>query len=140
MQLHIVPCDLLPIYRQLSLQITDAVASGRLRVGDRLPAQRELAEQLVISPLAVKKAYDELKREEIVCTQPGRGTFVSAAAPAVDPAVRRERLYGAARWLAAQAHLVGAPLPELERLLGEVHEELRSERTGQEREADPSSA
>jgi len=128
MQLHIVPCDLLPIYRQLSLQITDAVASGRLRVGDRLPAQRELAEQLVISPLAVKKAYEELKREGIVRTRPGRGIFVSATAAAVDPAAQRRRLYGAARWLAAQAHLVGAPLPEVERLLGEVHGELRAER------------
>lgn len=140
MQLHIAPCDLLPIYRQLALQIADAVASGCLGVGDRLPTQRELAERLVISPRAVKKAYEELKREGIVRTQPGCGTFVSATTPALDPAARRARLYGAARWLAAQAHLFGAPLPEIERLLGEVHEELRSERAGQERASDPPSA
>ncbi len=132
MQLHIVPCDLLPIYRQLSLQITDAVASGRLRVGHQLPSQRELAERLVISPLSVKKAYEELKREGIVRTQPGRGTFVQATAAGVDPAAQRRRLYGAARRLAAQAHLVGAPLPDVERLLGEVHEELRAERAGRQ--------
>ncbi|MGB6002439.1 MAG: GntR family transcriptional regulator, partial [Thermoanaerobaculia bacterium] len=63
MQLHIATGSELPIYRQIMRQITDAIAGGRLRPGDKLTSQRDLAVQLVISPLTVKKAYDELERE-----------------------------------------------------------------------------
>ena len=83
MQLYIVPGDELPIYRQIMRQVIDAVASGRLEAGAQLPSQRDLAEQLVISPLTVKKAYDELERDALIETQRGRGTFVRADAPKV---------------------------------------------------------
>ena len=53
--------DDLPIYRQVMRQIMDAIAGGRLSGGERLPSHRELSEQLVIAPLTVKKAYDELE-------------------------------------------------------------------------------
>ena len=53
--------DELPIYRQIMRQMTEAIAGGRLKPGDRLPSHRELSEQLVIAPLTVKKAYDELE-------------------------------------------------------------------------------
>ncbi len=93
MQLHIVPGDELPIYRQIMRQITDAIGGGRLRRGDKLPSQRDLAVELVISPLTVKKAYDELEREGVIETRRGRGTFVNSVTPAVDPALQRQRLY-----------------------------------------------
>ncbi|MBV9083318.1 MAG: GntR family transcriptional regulator, partial [Acidobacteriaceae bacterium] len=61
MQLFVSASDELPIYRQLMRQITDAIAVGRMKGGEKLPSHRELAEQLVIAPLTVKKAYDELE-------------------------------------------------------------------------------
>ncbi|MGB5881665.1 MAG: GntR family transcriptional regulator, partial [Thermoanaerobaculia bacterium] len=84
MQLHIATGSELPIYRQIMRQITDAIAGGRLRPGDKLTSQRDLAVQLVISPLTVKKAYDELEREGLIRTERGRGTFVASGAPAID--------------------------------------------------------
>ncbi|MCP3962194.1 MAG: GntR family transcriptional regulator [bacterium] len=130
MQLHIVPGGELPIYRQIMHQITDAIAGGRLSRGDKLPSQRDLAEQLVISPLTVKKAYDELEREGVIETRRGRGTFIDAAAEAVDPARQRRRLRGDVRRLLIQAHLAGVPLADVRRLLSEVAKEIQAERRG----------
>ncbi len=128
MQILIIPGDELPIYRQIMRQIADAVASGRLRLGDKLPSQRELAEELVISPLTVKKAYDELERRGLIATRRGRGTFISTTAPELDPAEVRRRLADTARRLLTEAHLSGVGLAELEGLIEEVHDELRAER------------
>ncbi len=127
-QLHIVPGDELPIYRQIMRQVTDAVAGGRLRTGEKLPSQRELAEQLVVSPLTVKKAYDELERQGLIQTRRGRGTFVSTAERPIDPGPQRERLRGAVRRLLSQAHLASIELEDVVALLHEVDEALRAER------------
>ena len=101
---------------------------GRLRPGDKLSSQRELAERLVISPLTVKKAYDELEREGLIHTERGRGTFVAAGAGRVDSAANRERLREEARTLLHRARLAGVAFEELERLLRETHAQLEAER------------
>jgi DNA-binding transcriptional regulator YhcF (GntR family) len=67
-------------------QITEAIAGGRLKSGDRLASHRELSEQLVIPPLTVKKAYDEREALGYIETHRGRGTFVSAELPEFDRA------------------------------------------------------
>ena len=127
MQLHVNPGDEVPIYRQLMHQISDAIAGGRLAPGEKLPSQRDLALELVISHLTVKKAYEELERAGLIHTRRGRGTFVreTAGSPA-DPAAVRERLRNASRRLLARAHLAGIPFPDLVRLLEELHEEKQT--------------
>jgi GntR family transcriptional regulator len=120
MQIYIHPGDELPLYRQIVRQVTDAIAGGRLRAGERLPSHRELAVQLVIAPLTVKKAYDELERERLIETQRGRGTFVSESLPAVDPVLRRERLKDAAQRLLSQAALSDVPYRDVLDLLEEL--------------------
>jgi len=114
----------LPIYRQLMRQITDAIAGGRLGPGDKLASQRELAEQLVIAPLTVKKAYDELEREGLIRTERGRGTFVTASVVPLDPTGQRERLRDPARQLLIRARLAGMSMADLVDLLRQLHDEL----------------
>ena len=118
----------LPIYRQLMRQVTDAIAGGRLRPGDKLSSQRELAERLVISPLTVKKAYDELEREGLIRSERGRGTFVTASASPADAARQRELLRDEVRRLLNRARLAGLAYEDLTRLLHETHAELQAER------------
>lgn len=120
MQLHINPSDELPIYRQIMHQITDGIAGGRLAPGDQLPSHRDLAAQLVIAPLTVKKAYDELELQGLITTVRGRGTFVSERRPALDSDQRRERLRDAAQRLLSQAALIGVPFAEVMDLLEEI--------------------
>lgn len=71
-----------PIYLQLVEQISKAIAQGLLRTGDKLPAVRTLAAELVINPNTVARAYTLLEQSGLVTTKTGSGTFVS------DPALR----------------------------------------------------
>ena len=67
-----------PIFRQIVDQVRLAAATGRLAAGHPLPSVRALAEQLLINPNTVAKAYGELARERVIETQQGRGVFIAA--------------------------------------------------------------
>ena len=118
--LHVNPGDDLPLYRQIVRQVADAIAGGRLARGERLPSHRDLAAQLVIAPLTVKKAYDQLEQDGLIHTQRGRGTFVSETPPTAGTAANRERLREAGQRLLTQAALVGVPLDDVIDLLKEM--------------------
>jgi GntR family transcriptional regulator len=66
-----------PIYLQLMEQVKHAIETGALRPGEQLPGIRPLAEELVINPNTVAKAYRELEHEGIVELRHGAGAFVS---------------------------------------------------------------
>jgi GntR family transcriptional regulator len=66
-----------PIYLQLMEQVKHAVETGALRVGEQLPGIRPLAEQLVINPNTVAKAYRELEHEGVIALRHGAGAFVA---------------------------------------------------------------
>lgn len=68
-----------PLFRQIYLWLRDAVLSGKLRSGERLPSTRELAEQLQVSRTVVLLAYDQLLAEGYVSGKPGSGTYVIGA-------------------------------------------------------------
>ena len=69
-----------PIYLQLMEQVKHAVDTGALRAGDQLPGIRSLAEELVINPNTVAKAYRELEHEGVIELRHGSGAFVTAGA------------------------------------------------------------
>ncbi|MDR2803580.1 MAG: GntR family transcriptional regulator [Treponema sp.] len=75
-----------PVYRQIIKQIENAVLSGRMKTGDRLPTIRALAVELKINPNTIAKAYNELEIRGILLTQVGSGTYISdrISAPAED--------------------------------------------------------
>ncbi len=66
-----------PLYLQLMQQIRHGVESGALQHGDQLPGIRTLAEDLVVSPNTVAKAYSELEHEGLLELRHGAGAFVS---------------------------------------------------------------
>jgi GntR family transcriptional regulator len=82
----------MPVYVQIMQQIRHAVDTGVLQAGDSLPAIRTLAEQLVVSPNTVAKAYSELEHEGVVELRHGSGAYVSARRGARS---RTERVCGA---------------------------------------------
>ncbi|MCZ7571202.1 MAG: FadR family transcriptional regulator [Ardenticatenaceae bacterium] len=111
-------------------QITTLIDEGRLKVGDPLPSERELIEQLSVSRASVREALRVLESQGLVAVQPGKGAVVVGTAPHTDilPAVLawfeehrdevldilevREMLESRAAFLAAQR----APLETLERM------------------------
>ena len=76
------PSTGVPIYLQLMEQVKHAIETGALRPGEQLPGIRPLAEELVINPNTVAKAYRELQHEGVIELRHGAGAFVSRNAPA----------------------------------------------------------
>src|SRR5271163_2641018 len=73
----IVPTSGQSLYLQLMQQIRHAVESGALREGEQLPGIRTLAQELVVSPNTIVKAYSELEHEGLLDLRQGSGAFVS---------------------------------------------------------------
>ena len=72
------PASGVPVYLQLIEQVKHAVDMGALTPGDQLPPIRRVAEDLVINPNTVAKAYRELEHEGVIELRQGTGAFVSA--------------------------------------------------------------
>ncbi len=102
----ISPGDDRPIFRQIVEQVKAAIASGRLKLGEKLPTHRDLARDLVVAPLTVKRAYDVLAGEGFIEQAQGRGTFVLEKPSSATPDARGE-LAVRAQALVRQAKLLG---------------------------------
>jgi GntR family transcriptional regulator len=70
-------------------QVKHAVETGELRAGDQLPAIRKLAEDLVMNPNTVARAYRELEHEGVIELKHGLGAFVSESIIARTRVMRR---------------------------------------------------
>jgi GntR family transcriptional regulator len=88
-QIHITANDGVPIYLQIVNQVKYLAAAGRLAPGEELPPIRVLAEQLLVNPNTIARAYLELEREGVVAKRHGSGTYVSDAG---SPLARKERM------------------------------------------------
>lgn len=66
-----------PIYEQITDQIKEMIISGTLKEGEPLPSMRNLAQQLRISIITTKRAYEELEKEGFIESFTGKGSFVS---------------------------------------------------------------
>ncbi len=89
MQIHITTSDGVPIYQQIVNQVKFLVASARLKAGDELPPIRVLADQLLVNPNTVARAYRELETAGMVEKRRTAGTYVSDQG---SPLARRERV------------------------------------------------
>ncbi|MCQ2417767.1 MAG: GntR family transcriptional regulator [Oscillospiraceae bacterium] len=67
-----------PIYEQICSQIKAMIMNGTLKSGDALPSMRNLAQQLRISIITTKRAYEELERDGFIESYTGKGSFVKA--------------------------------------------------------------
>src|SRR6266852_2725814 len=70
------PIQSVRVFEQIAVQIEKRILAGELRSGDRLPTERELAEQFQVSRTAVREAMKILAQKGLVDMRPGRGTIV----------------------------------------------------------------
>lgn len=77
MQIRLSHTDGVPIYRQIVNQVKYLVAAGRLTAGNQLPPVRSLAEQLLVNPNTVSRAYRELETAGVITARQGAGAFVT---------------------------------------------------------------
>jgi GntR family transcriptional regulator len=110
-----------PIYEQIVAQVIYGVAAGTLEVGTFIPSVRELAEQLLVHPNTVARAFVELERAGVVTPRRGRGMEVTADAPAACKTRRKDLVRGHIRQALREA-VASVLAPEEIRKL--VEEEL----------------
>lgn len=125
MKLKLNPESGAPLYAQIVEQVEFLIASGRLSPGDSMPAIRALAEQLLINPNTVARAYRELEAARLIESRVGSGTVV---ADGVSPLARRERLRILTEQidvLLAKANQLNFSVEELQSLMEKRAQELR---------------
>ncbi len=77
LSIRITPGSPAPIYQQITTQVRHAVATGAVAEGELLPSVRALAEQLLINPNTVAKAYADLSKDGLLETVPGKGLAIA---------------------------------------------------------------
>lgn len=112
-----------PIYRQIVDQVRRGVASGALQAGEQLPSVRVLAEQLVVNPNTVARAYADLTRDGVLDSQAGKGLFVAPRRVVFSGEERARRLEAALETFVHEVLLLGFDRKELlERLKRKLQE------------------
>src|SRR5256885_14666593 len=66
------------LYEEVVGQLNQLIDDGKLKAGDRLPSERELAETFRVSRSSVREAIKTLENEGMVISRPGSGTFITA--------------------------------------------------------------
>ncbi len=79
------------LYQQIVDGLKREISEGRLAPGTALPSFRGLAEDLLVSVITVKRAYEELEREGMIYRRQGLGTFVSDTADERSRDAKKER-------------------------------------------------
>jgi len=105
-----------PLYQQIIDGLKREISEGRLLPGSPLPSFRALAEQLLVSVITVRRAYEELEREGIIYRRQGVGTFVAEGGDdrsRAAKALRARELLQQALREAAEAGLAPGEVAEL---------------------------
>src|SRR5216117_2250085 len=144
--MEVAPIKSTRIYEEIVRQVKQMIAEGRLKSGDRLPPERDLAEKFVVSRSSVREALRALESLGLVEIRPGEGTFVREVSveSLIEPLAlmmvsqrgalaelfeaRRLLEPGIAALAASRATLEEAS--EMERILEEQSKEIAEGRTG----------
>jgi len=109
-RIHISANDGVPIYMQIVQQVKYLVASGRLAPGEQLPPLRKLAEQLLVNPNTVARAYRELESAGFITTRRGAGVYVADTDSPLTAREKKRILSERADGLLTEARQLGVPL------------------------------
>jgi GntR family transcriptional regulator len=113
-----------PIYEQIRQQIQGHILKGELKPGDALPSIRNLAQQLQISVITTKRAYDELERDGFIETVSGKGSFVAPQNPEMLREKRMNLIEARLAEVVKDGMLLGLTLEELQQMLELLYREV----------------
>ena len=120
-----------PLYAQIVEGVRREIAEGRLPAGSPLPSFRALAEQLRVSLITVKRAYDELERAGLIYRKQGLGTFVAEDAPQRGQDARQQEALERLREAVKEAMAAGVDPAAISRVVeGSADRMARSVRVG----------
>jgi GntR family transcriptional regulator len=110
-----------PLYFQVIEQVQRRVATGDLPPGTELPSIRQLAAQLQVSVITIKRAYLELERDGVISTRQGKGSVV-ADRPNLQSTIQTRELESHLAHAADLGLLLGFSKTELQKRLSEALE------------------
>lgn len=113
-----------PIYEQIRQQIQGHILKGELQSGDALPSIRSLAQQLQISVITTKRAYDELERDGFIETVSGKGSFVAEQNPDLLREKRMSLIENRLAEIVKESAFLGLGLEELQQMLELLYKEV----------------
>lgn len=117
-----------PLYLQVIEQIQRRVAVGDLPSGTELPSIRQLAADLAVSVITIKRAYLELEREGTITTRQGKGSVVSDQ-PGLQTAIAQRELQEHLEQAVQFGTLLGLSKTELQRRLVDAYEKTQRKPT-----------
>jgi GntR family transcriptional regulator len=120
--------DKRPIYLQIIEQIKRRIAVGDWTEGQPIPSIRQLAVDIQVSVITVKRAYLELEREGVIVTQQGRGSRV-APTPGLGIRLHQEELQQHLKEAIRLSALLGIEPKELETRLREASDDIAAKET-----------
>jgi len=120
--------DKRPMYLQIMEQIRQRIAVGDWKEGQPIPSIRQLAVDIAVSVITVKRAYLELEREGIIVTQQGKGSHV-ATTPGLGARLREQELQQHLENAMRVAAQLGIRPKEMERRLRAAGERIAEEET-----------
>ena len=120
--------DKRPIYLQIMEQIIQRIAVGDWAEGQAIPSIRQLAVDLQVSVITVKRAYLELEREGIIVTQHGKGSHV-ASTPGLGARLREQELQQHLEQATRIAAMLGIQPRQLEARLREAGDRVAEKET-----------
>ena len=145
-QMEIEPVKSTRIYEEIVRQVKQLIADGRLKSGDRLPPERDLAEKFMVSRTSVREALRALQSRGLIDIRAGEGAFVKdiSVETLIEPLAlvilpHREavkELFEARRLLEPAIAALAArratrdEIAEMDRILEEQHKEVAQGRTG----------
>jgi GntR family transcriptional regulator len=115
--------DKRPMYLQIMEQIKERIVVGDWKEGQPIPSIRQLAVDLEVSVITVKRAYLELEREGVIVTQQGKGSYV-ASNPGLGARLREQELEQHLQQATRIAALMGIRPKELEHRLREAGDRI----------------
>ena len=120
-----------PMYLQIMEQVKQRVAVGEWMPGEEIPSIRELAGELRVSVITIKRAYLELEREGVILTQQGKGSIV-APNPGPNPRVVDKELAEHLEQVVRLGELLGLSEKQIARRMKEASERLNESRLSKE--------
>lgn len=130
MSYHVDPHSEVPPSKQLVQQVLDAIASGDIGIGDRLPSVRNMAQVALVNPNTVGKAYRELESLDVVQGRNGSGVFVTETGPKTAKRERGKSTLCAFETALREAVSAGHEAASLQRIFDKVLRQARKLRRG----------
>jgi GntR family transcriptional regulator len=117
-----------PIYTQIIEQITQYILSGNITEGTQLENVRSLAARLLVNPMTISKAYNQLERDGLIERRRGIGMFVKPMAKEIKRNFKSQTARKSFRKAAATAILMDYTEEEAVDLLRQMYRKLKKEK------------